>query len=307
MTKGSFRQDHPILLGFIILGAIFLFFWGGMAFFVSKLLAPSKPDLFGGREAVGVVELKGLIVTPEETIRQLTTFRRNKNIKAIVLRIDSPGGAVGASQEIYAEVKQTNQVKPVVASMASVAASGGFYAALGAEKIVANPGTLTGSVGVIVKFANLKELFAKIGYESEVVKSGRLKDIGAPDRSLSEEEREMLQEVINNVHRQFVSAVAESRGLPEEQVIPLADGRIFSGEQAKALGLVDQLGHFSEAVTLAASLAGLTTKTPPLIYPEERDFSWLQLFATGEEAKLFNRLWKRMPSLSYEWVMGSGE
>jgi protease-4 len=274
-----------------------------MTYFLAGVLSPDRGELFRGKEAVGVVELRGLIISPEETIRQLTSFRRNKGIKAILLRIDSPGGAVGASQEIYAEVKRTNEVKPVVATMASMAASGGFYAAMGAEKIIANPGTLTGSIGVIVKFANLQELFAKVGYRSEVIKSGKLKDIGAPDRALAPEERQMLQGVIDSVHRQFVADVAASRSLPEQQVAELADGRIFSGETAKELGLIDELGNFTDAVKLASSLAGLETDTPQLVYPEEKGFSLLQLLAGGERAELFVHLFRTGPILAYEWLL----
>jgi protease IV len=303
VTEGSFRQKHPVLLGLLILGVIFLLFWGGMTLFLARVLSPDRGELFRGKEAVGVVEIRGLIVSPEETIRQLTAFRRNEGIKAILLRIDSPGGAVGASQEIYAEVKRTSEVKPVVASMASVAASGGFYAALGAEKIFANPGTLTGSIGVIVKFANLQELFEKVGYKSEVIKSGKLKDIGSPDRELSPDERQMLQGVIDSVHRQFVADVAASRNLPEEQVAELADGRIFSGETARELGLIDELGNFTDAVKLAAALGGLKTETPHLVYPEKRGFSLLELVAGGEKAELFGRFLRTGPILAYEWLL----
>jgi protease IV len=309
MTDRSFRQRHPVLLGFLILGAIFFLFWGGMAYFISTIIKP-RTELFGAKEAIGVIEVKGLITSSEETIRWLTEFRNNKSIKAIIIRIDSPGGAVGASQEIYREVQQTNLVKPVVASMGSVAASGGFYAGIGAGKIVANPGTLTGSIGVIVKIANLKELFDKIGYQSEVVKSGRLKDIGSPERMLLPEEREMLQEVIDTLHRQFIGDIVQGRGLPEQLVMELADGRIFSGAQAQELGLVDQLGNFTDAVKLASEAGGLKTEVPRLVYPVERDFSILRFLTGGEQIELLNRLLQPAPVLSYEWLMtvrGAGQ
>jgi protease IV len=309
MTDRSFRQRHPVLLGFLILGAIFFLFWGGMAYFISTIIKP-RTELFGAKEAIGVIEVKGLITSSEETIRWLTEFRNNKSIKAIIIRIDSPGGAVGASQEIYREVQQTNLVKPVVASMGSVAASGGFYAAIGAGKIVANPGTLTGSIGVIVKIANLKELFDKIGYQSEVVKSGRLKDIGSPERMLLPEEREMLQEVIDTLHRQFIGDIVQGRGLPEQLVMELADGRIFSGAQAQELGLVDQLGNFTDAVKLASEAGGLKTEVPRLVYPVERDFSILRFLTGGEQIELLNRLLQPAPVLSYEWLLtvrGAGQ
>jgi len=191
-----------------------------------------------------------------------------------------------------------------VASMGSVAASGGLYAALGAGKIVANPGTLTGSMGVILKFANLEELFHKIGYKSEVVKSGHLKDIGSPSRPLTAEEREMLQAMIDDVHGQFIRAVAESRKLPEETVRAMADGRVFSGAQAKSLKLIDQFGNLNDAVLLAAQLAGLDTKTmPDLVYPEKGEFSLLSLLAGETGQSLLNKTRWQTPALAYEWAV----
>ncbi len=303
-TKRLFRQEHPILTGCLLLGLLMVAFWGGITFFVGSLFRPAKGSSLLHEEGIGVVELTGVIVSADDIIAQLTDFREQKGIKAIVLRIDSPGGAVGASQEIYEEVKRTNAVKPVVASMGSVAASGGLYAALGAGKIVANPGTLTGSMGVILKFANLEGLFDKIGYKSEVVKSGRLKDIGSPSRPLTEEERAMLQAMIDNVHDQFIKAVAESRKLPEAAVRAIADGRVFSGAQAKELKLIDQFGNLNDAVLLAARLAGLDTKTmPKLIYPEKHDFSLLSLLAGESGQSLLNKTHWQTPHLAYEWVV----
>ena len=155
----SFRKKHPILLGLFILTGIFFFFLGGISLLISSLVSQgSKTDLFAKKEGVGIVELKGLIVSSEQILKQLKEFRKNPNVKSIVLRIETPGGAVGASQEIYKEVMRTNGVKPVIASMGSMGTSGGYYAALGAESIIANPGTMTGSIGVIVKFPNLEGL-----------------------------------------------------------------------------------------------------------------------------------------------------
>lgn len=303
MSKRLFRQEHPVLMGFILLGLVFLFFWGGVTFFISSVKRPAKGEIFGAKPGVGVIELKGVITTAEEVIDDLTSFRENANVKAIVLRIDSPGGAVGASQEIFEEVKRTNSVKPVVASMGSIAASGGYYAALGADQIIASAGTLTGSVGVILKFANLKELFDKIGYKSEVVKSGALKDIGSPDRALTQNERDMLQALIDNVHSQFVMAVAESRNLPEAQVRMMADGRIFSGEQAKEAGLIDQLGNFTDAIMLAAEMGGLDKEKPHLIYPEKKEFSIFEMLTGDSSQSLLNKVSAPFPILSYEWTV----
>ncbi len=304
MEKRLFRRSHPVLFGLFVLAGIFLMFWGGMTFFLTRLMRPQHAELFSGKAGVGVIEVKGVITSAEELTEQLADFRRNTAVKAVVVRIDSPGGSVGASQELFEEIQRIDQTKPVVASMASVAASGGYYAALGARKILANPGTLTGSIGVIIKFANLQELFAKIGYQSEVIKSGALKDTGAMDRPLTAEERRVLQDVIDNVHRQFVATVAKERALPEDKVRRLADGRIFSGEQAKALGLIDQLGNFTDAVTLAASLAGLDTKDPRLIYPEDDDFSLFHMLGRGNSAgSLLNLIENHSPVLSYQWAV----
>lgn len=302
MPQGLFRHKHPVLTGLLVLGGIMLFFWGGITLFVASLTSPAKSELFL-KEGIGVIEVKGVILEAEEILENLVAFREEPKIRAIVLRIDSPGGAVGASQEIYDEIRRTGKVKPVVASLGSVAASGGLYVSLGAGKIVANPGTLTGSMGVILKFANLEGLFDKIGYKNEVVKSGRLKDIGSPSRPMTAEERQMLQGMIDIVQSQFVQAVAESRSLPAEQVRKIADGRIFSGEQAKEYGLVDQLGNFSDAVMLAAELAGMKDeKMPELIYPQEEDFSFLRLMAGKNSESLLQQTGLSGPMLAYEWT-----
>jgi len=301
MTHRLFRQEHPVLLGFFILACIFALFWAGITFFIATVSKP-RADFFTEKEGIGVVELVGPIISAEEQLSTLRDFRTDDKVKAIVLRIDSPGGAVGASQELFTEVKKTAAVKPVVASMGSLAASGGFYAALGANKILANPGTLTGSIGVILKFANLEELFKKIGYHSEVIKSGPMKDVGSPDRPLTENERAMLQELIDSVYGQFVGAVAESRKIPVETVKTFADGRIFTGAQAKEKGLIDGFGNFSDAVALAAELGGLHEENPQLIYPEKDTFS-LRRLITGEAGTwIKNILPRQVPFLSYEWT-----
>lgn len=303
MTKRLFRQEHPILTGFLIFGGGVLLFVFGITFFISMLFRPAQHDLFSKKEGVGVVELKGVLYSSEKVIETLVAFRNAENVKAIILRVDSPGGTVGAAQEIYEEVKRTNKVKPVVASMGSIAASGGYYVSLGAERIVANPGTLTGSMGVILKFANFEDLFEKIGYKVEIIKSGKLKDIGSSNRALTEQEKVVLQSLLDNVHGQFIKAIAASRALPEEKIRELADGRVFSGEQAKELGLIDQFGNIMDAAQLAAKLAGLGDETPHLIYPVEQDFSLLRLL-TGKRSQAFSSLTGiANPGISYEWLL----
>ena len=279
-----------------------LFFWIGITFFVVSMGRHAGTTNFLGSDddKVGVIELKGLIAESDKVLAQILEFRQAKSVKAIVVRIDSPGGAVGASQEIFAELSRTNKEKPVVASMGSVAASGGYYAAIGAGKIVASPGTLTGSMGVIFKFPNLEEIFQKIGYKDEIVKSGKLKDIGSPSRPMSAEERALLQALLDEVHDQFIRDIAQSRNLPEEEVRKVADGRIFAGATAKNLGLIDQLGNFNDAVALAAKLAGLDTETPDLVYPEEDELSFIKMFAEQNAASFIRRITSRNPVLSFE-------
>lgn len=214
-----------------------------------------KRPLYG--EHVGIVKIEGPIVTSDEAVEMLEEARKDSNIKAVVLRVDSPGGAVAASQEIYEEVKNVNAAKPVVASMGDVAASGGYYVSLGARRIFANPGTITGSIGVRMEHLNLKELLslARIGHET--LKSGEYKDMGSFDRALTPEERGILQGLLAELHAQFKEAVVEGRKLAPEGVEKMADGRIYSGEQAKSLGLIDELGGLTIAVKAAASMAGI--------------------------------------------------
>ncbi len=304
-TKRLFRQRHPLLTGFAILGIMFVLFWGGVTFFISTFSSQTRDtDLFGTKEAIGVVSLKGVITSSEDFLVQLGEFTRSSVVKAIVVRIDSPGGAVGASQEIFREIKRASAVKPVVASMGSIAASGGYYAALGASSIVANPGTLTGSMGVILKFPNLEALYEKIGYKDQVVKSGKLKDIGSAGRPLTEDERQLLQELLDEVREQFVNDIVTSRNLPLEEVRRIADGRIFSGEGAMKLGLIDELGNFNDAVFLAAKLAGLSLiEAPKLIYPEDDQFSFLKIFSEQKLGSLLRNTVSHTPVMSYELVL----
>lgn len=296
-----FRKRQSLFIILMVLGAFFLSSWG--LFMLSLTLFPAVEKgqgIFTSPAKIGVVEVKGVITSAENTIRDLTKFRKDRNISAIILRVDSPGGAVGASQEIYTEVCRTDRVKPVVASLGSVAASGGYYAALGARKILASPGTLTGSIGVIVKFPNLTEIFDKIGYHTEIIKSGKLKDLGAISRPMTTDEKAVLQDIIDNVHQQFVGAVAEGRKLPRDQVQKLADGRVFSGEQALKSGLIDQFGNFNDAVILASKLAGMKNEQPPLEYPAAREFSLLKLMLGESGETTWQGMTSLYPTLSYE-------
>ena len=222
----------------------------------------------GGAGNVGVVEISGMIASSKQVINDLKTFREDSDIKAIVLRIDSPGGGVGPSQEIYREVMKTRLIKKVVASLGSVAASGGYYSASACDGIMANPGTITGSIGVIMEYANFKDIIKKIGLTPVVIKSGEYKDMGSPLRDLEDSEKKLLQGVVDEIHSQFVKDVATGRNLDEEKMATLADGRIFTGARALDLQLVDRLGNFGDAVEWAGTLAGITGEVTP-VYPSE--------------------------------------
>ena len=220
-------------------------------------------------EKVAVVEIRGLITESRSVIDRIIKFKKDKTVKAIVLRIETPGGAVGPSQEIYREVRKTGQVKKVVVSMGAVAASGGYYVSSAAHKIFANPGTITGSIGVVAEFSNIEEILKKVGLKTVTIKSGDFKDIGSPLREMTSEEHQLIKGIIDGVHKQFIRAVAEGRNLPIEAVEKIADGRILTGEQAKELGLIDQLGNLQDAITLASQLAGIKGE-PHIIYPEKK-------------------------------------
>jgi protease-4 len=229
---------------------------------------------FGAR--VAVVELEGIIVDVEELLRDLKGHRENPMVKAVVIRINSPGGVVGPTQELYDSLQRLRRAgKPVVASLGAVAASGGYYVAVAADRIYANPGTLTGSIGVIMQMANLENLMKKVGVDYVVVKAGQFKDIGNVSRQMTLEERRVLQSLLDDVHGQFIGAVAAGRGLEQRAVLGFADGRIFSGAQAKGLKMVDELGGLEEAINTAATLAGL--EVPPRVIPPRRRLSVFDL------------------------------
>ncbi|MBP1752723.1 MAG: signal peptide peptidase Serine peptidase, family [Geobacteraceae bacterium] len=266
-------RKRPVLLGVGISAALIILFLFSMIL-AGKLLGSKKSIISG--EGVGIVEVKGLIVDSREIIEQLHDFRDNQKVKAIVLRIDSPGGVVGPTQEIYEEVRKIAAGKKVVASMGSVAASGGYYIAAPASMIFANPGTVTGSIGVLMKVSNIEGLLGKIGLKSYVLKSGRFKDSGSPVRTMTSEDRDVLQGVIESMHRQFVKAVAEGRKMQVSEVAGIADGRIFSGEQAMGAKLVDRLGNLQAAIAEAGKMAGIKGE-PEVIYPPEKRKLWLDL------------------------------
>jgi protease-4 len=297
-----FARRHPILFSLLILctiGAVMIISVAAL-FFLGK-----RETVFEFGDKVGVVEIKGLITDAKETVLQLKGFRKDDDIKAIVLRINSPGGGVGPSQEIYAEVKKTTLTKKVVASMGAVAASGGYYVAAAADHLVANPGTMTGSIGVLMEFPNVENLFKKIGLSAVVLKSGDYKDTGSPLRKMTSEERDLLQGFIDNVHQQFVAAVAEGRKMSEESVLAIADGRILSGEQAQEIGLLDSLGTLEDAITIAGELGGVKGE-PSVVYAEKKKYSILELILGSKLAGTLERIAEATLYSGYVYAPGRG-
>ncbi len=275
-------KRSALVLGGIFGGVLVALF--GFLFLSWTVVQGEGRAKFSGAGQVGVVEIKGAIMESDESVKQLHEFLEDDSIEAVVVRVDSPGGSVAPSQEIHTEVKRLAEKKHVVVSMGGVAASGGYYLAAPADKIFANPGTLTGSIGVISQIPNVSEITDKSGFEMNVVKSGAAKDVGNPFRAFTEADREIFQAMIDKVYLQFVRAVAEGRELPEEKVREVADGRVLTGEEAKELGLVDELGNFRDAITAAAEMAGIEGE-PRLVYPpEEKEFIWEQVFAGGARA-----------------------
>jgi protease-4 len=248
-------------------------------------------------DKVALIRVEGPIIDSKDTVDQIKDFVKDPSTKAIVLRIDSPGGAVAPSQEIYEEVRKAITKKKIVVSMGSVAASGGYYIASPASRIFANPGTLTGSIGVIMEIPNFEGLMNKLGIKTEVVKSGRHKDIASIFRGMKKEDREILQGVLDNVHDQFITAVADGRKMLREDVKKIADGRVFTGEQALKAGLVDELGDLEDAVKAAAKLSGI--RGEPVVITKKEKFSFFN-FLRDEVPKELKDLF---PSVRVKYLL----
>jgi protease-4 len=281
-----FSRRHPYLFFLLVSFAIF----SGLALGVMATAAwmgRATGDADG--EAVGVVEIEGAIADSRDTIESIRRFREDEDIKAIVIRIDSPGGAVGPSQEIYREIRKTVGTKKVIASMGAVAASGGYYVACATDGIVANPGTITGSIGVIMGYTNFRQLLDKIGMVPVVIKSGPYKDTGSPTREMRDDEREILQSITSGIHEQFVTAIAEGRKMDRDRVAQAADGRIFTGEDAKARGLVDRLGNFEDALAWAGELGGIDGPVVP-VYVRDEKLSLLRYLMSSSLSGLMSKV-----------------
>ena len=282
-------KKHPILIAFLILIVICAVFF--LMVFALSRFGDQYTYVWGG-DKIGVIEIEGTIFQAEPVIEKIIKFRKSEKIKAIILRVNSPGGAVAPSQEIYQEVKKTCKEKTVVVSVESVAASGGYYIACAADEIIANPGTLVGSIGVILQIENIEELLKKIGLSRKVIKSGKYKDIGSMTRKMTAEEEAMLQEFSDDIYGQFIDAVVEGRNIKREEVLKLADGRIFSGAQAIKLGLIDKLGNLQDAISITGEMVGIKGE-PRTIYPKKKKPSIFD-FIFEESSKSIIRIIEKM-------------
>lgn len=249
-----------VLFTSLVLGVIFF----GVIYLITILLGSKTAKTMSPlpmANKVALVKVEGVLIDPRRIVEEINRYTEDSSIKAIVVRIDSPGGGVVVAQEIYSAILNARKEgKKVVVSMGSVAASGGYYIAAAADRIVANPGTLTGSIGVKMEFASIEKLLEKIGVKGMIIKSGEYKDIGSPYRDMNPQEKRLLQTVIDDVHQQFIDAVAKGRKLKIEDVRAIADGRIFTGRQAMDLKLVDDLGDLDAGIRIAAEMAGIKGK-----------------------------------------------
>ena len=295
-TVSSERKKSPLAKRLLFLALILLALVG-----ISSITSEWVQQ--GTKNRIGIVDITGLITDSQYITNQVKKFRQDKRIRGIILRIDSPGGAVGPSQEIYDEVLKTRESgKTIYASMGAVAASGGYYIASAAEKIFANPGTLTGSIGVIMAFSNAKGLMEKIGLQPEIVKAGEYKDIGSPARAMTQKERNLLQSVVTDVHQQFIEAVASGRDISVAEVTKIADGRILTGRQAYSLNLVDQLGGLQVSIDQLAHEVGIIGS--PKIIKETPRVGFLDwILKSTVNQSLINR--SSIPSLQYTWHFNS--
>jgi protease IV len=294
---------RPFLWGLVGTALLFAVFF--LVILLITVLLTGEEGIADSGTKIGVIAIEGVISSDlaEKTVRQLTKYADDPSIKAIILRIDSPGGGVASSQEIYEAVKRVRSSgKLVVASLGSVAASGGYYVACVADRIFANAGTVTGSIGVLVQLANAEELLRKIGVESTIITSGPFKDSGNPTRTLRPEERQVFQALVDDVYQQFIEAVAQSRSLPIDGVRHAADGRIYTGRQARDLHLVDELGTFHDAITYAASTIGIVGK-PKLVQEGKERLWWLKFVLESlPDSFTWRPFSKAEAVLQYRWL-----
>ncbi len=277
-----------------------------IAVVVAAMSGDSSTDELHFGSKIAIVPIEGEILEARETLDALHRYADNSSVRGIVVRINSPGGAIAPSQEIYEEIRKIRQKsgKPIVASVDSVGASGGFYIASACDEIVANPGSITGSIGVILEWMNTKDLVTWAKMKPEMITSGTLKATGSPYKDLTPEERNYLQRIVLQLHQQFVKAVAQGRHgrISEEEVGRIADGRIFTGEEALGLKLIDRLGNLDDAVQLTAKLAHMKG-TPSTIYPKRRKAGLFDVLTNSDdaEAMLERVLNQRASRFLYRW------
>ncbi len=290
-----FSRKHPFLFSSLLFTGMIC----GTLVILSFVLYLSfgKPGM-PSEKVVGIIPIDGLITDSSFVIQKLKDFRKNESVRAIVLHINSPGGAVAPSQEIWAEVLKTVKEKTVVASMSSVAASGGYYIASAADKIFANPGTITGSIGVIMTYTNVQELMDMVGLKPVVIKSGKHKDMASPFKEMSDDEEKIMNGVAETIHMQFIEAVADGREMKTSDVESLADGRIFTGETAREHGLVDFLGGMEEAVEWAGRSAGIEGEIQT-VRARKKKFSFLDYFMDSLSAALLEKTADNGPRALY--------
>ena len=293
-------KRRRILTGLLAIVVLLALFFSAL-FLIVRL--SGKPGHLPFGDKIAIVEVRGVITQSSGVIEEIHQHLADESVKAIILRIDSPGGGVGPSQEIHREIVKAKQKKKIVTSMGAVAASGGYYVACASDLIVANPGTITGSIGVLMQFSNFEELLKKIGIKGVVLKSGEHKDIGSPFREMTPEEKKIMQETLDNVHQQFIQAVAEGRKLDRAKVVPIADGRIMTGEQAKQLGLVDKMGNLQDAIDEATKLVGIEGK-PQVIYPRKKLSLW-ELLMRDMASAIFEVLNEKGFELNYRLFIPS--
>lgn len=299
MTKST-KWFLGILAGLLLVGVLFTL----LLYSVRNLPAGgSETVVTGSGGKIAVVELRGVIGSSEEFVRQVKKYRDDRSVKALLIRIDSPGGGVVPSQEMYEELRKTREEgKPVIVSMGSLAASGGYYVACGGSRLVANRGTLTGSIGVISEFLQFREAMDKLGIGVTTIKSGALKDAGSATRPMTEQDRAYFQKLMDEVHRQFMGVVERERNLEHRRVVGLADGRVFTGEQAVELSLVDTLGTYEEAIMIAAGMAGIDG-TPALVRERKRATFWGNMLGDmGETVKDLKQEVLDRPVMSYRYT-----
>ena len=259
-----------------------------------------------GDASIGVVEVNGVLMDPSEVIKNLSRAEENESIKAIILRINSPGGAVAPAQEIYQEIRRIDKNKPIYASFSTVAASGGYYIGAATRKIFANPGTITGSIGVIMKFVNLERLYDFLKMDQKTIKAGRYKDLGSSNRKMTEEERRIMQDMIDGVHRQFISDILSVRkDRIKGDIRGHAQGQIFSGQKALELGLVDELIGLQGAARKIHDELGLTEKFG-LRYFKKKEHLFLKDILSGVKSGLGSHLFQEFPILMSIWSRSEG-